>query len=215
MFVNLSDMIFPDTEFRSAFVQPASAYSGMLCANRDRPKSRTRMAYLWAVRVPDAEPPSLSFDGTAHVLIGARTPAKLNVENREGWKYLDRVAAWTLLTSDSDVRIPVKVSVRPESQTLEIDLKQTTAKAGAYKLATSWDWQRFEVAGEIQLHQLHEAHQPQIAAETRDLLIAGTGSACYGRDKDGQNWQAGGCGPLLDDPGTVVVSCAAVSLDVR
>lgn len=34
------------------------------------------------------------------------------------------------------------------------------------------------------------------------VLIAGTGSICYGRRADGENWRAGGWGPLFSDEGS-------------
>jgi N-acetylglucosamine kinase-like BadF-type ATPase len=34
------------------------------------------------------------------------------------------------------------------------------------------------------------------------VLVAGTGSACYGRTADGRSWRAGGWGPFLDDLGS-------------
>jgi N-acetylglucosamine kinase-like BadF-type ATPase len=34
------------------------------------------------------------------------------------------------------------------------------------------------------------------------LVIAGTGSACFGRDSQGRRWRAGGWGHLLGDPGS-------------
>ncbi len=34
------------------------------------------------------------------------------------------------------------------------------------------------------------------------VLIAGTGSICYGRTADGESWRAGGWGPLLADEGS-------------
>ena len=34
------------------------------------------------------------------------------------------------------------------------------------------------------------------------VLVAGTGSACYGRLADGRSWQAGGWGWKFDDPGS-------------
>jgi N-acetylglucosamine kinase-like BadF-type ATPase len=33
------------------------------------------------------------------------------------------------------------------------------------------------------------------------VLVAGTGSACFGRNAKGNTWQAGGWGPILDDVG--------------
>ncbi len=51
-------------------------------------------------------------------------------------------------------------------------------------------------------HDLRVALMGGLAGEAGIVLIAGTGSSSYGRDQDGNSWQAGGWGPLLDDPGS-------------
>lgn len=51
-------------------------------------------------------------------------------------------------------------------------------------------------------HDLRVALMGGLAGEAGIVLIAGTGSSCYGRDKEGNSWQAGGWGPILDDPGS-------------
>ncbi len=51
-------------------------------------------------------------------------------------------------------------------------------------------------------HDLRVALMGGLAGEAGVVLIAGTGSSCYGRDERGRSWQAGGWGPVLDDPGS-------------
>ncbi|QEG36404.1 N-acetylglucosamine kinase [Bythopirellula goksoeyrii] len=51
-------------------------------------------------------------------------------------------------------------------------------------------------------HDLRVALMGGVAGEPGIVLIAGTGSSSYGRDKEGNSWQAGGWGPILDDPGS-------------
>ena len=51
-------------------------------------------------------------------------------------------------------------------------------------------------------HDLRVALMGGLAGEAGAVLIAGTGSACYGRDARGRSWQAGGWGHVLDDPGS-------------
>lgn len=51
-------------------------------------------------------------------------------------------------------------------------------------------------------HDLRVALTGCLAGQSGIVLIAGTGTACYGRDVDGRCWQAGGWGHLLDDPGS-------------
>lgn len=51
-------------------------------------------------------------------------------------------------------------------------------------------------------HDLRVALAGGLAGQPGIVLIAGTGSSCYGRNENGQNWRAGGWGPILDDPGS-------------
>jgi len=174
MFVNLSTMLFPDTDFRSAFAQPGPAESYLMCARRDRPRSRTRLAYLWAVRVPDADPPALEIVPPARLLAGARTMVGVRVGDGTAWKNLSRVREWSLVCSGVEDRIPVKVRPVPEKESLEIDLSGATPAAGTYKLAGLWDWETFTVAGELEVHGLSD-EAPRLAAGVGDRLVKGSG----------------------------------------
>jgi N-acetylglucosamine kinase-like BadF-type ATPase len=51
-------------------------------------------------------------------------------------------------------------------------------------------------------HDLRVALMGGLTGRAGIVLIAGTGSSCYGRDGQDRSWQAGGWGPLLDDPGS-------------
>ena len=51
-------------------------------------------------------------------------------------------------------------------------------------------------------HDLRIAHAGCLGGEPGIVLIAGTGSSCYGRDAAGRTWKTGGWGPLLDDLGS-------------
>ena len=51
-------------------------------------------------------------------------------------------------------------------------------------------------------HDLRVALAGGLAGRPGIVLIAGTGSSCYGRTGDGRSWRAGGWGPVLDDRGS-------------
>ena len=51
-------------------------------------------------------------------------------------------------------------------------------------------------------HDLRIALAGGLGGSAGIVLIAGTGSSCYGRTDDGATWRAGGWGPLIDDPGS-------------
>lgn len=50
-------------------------------------------------------------------------------------------------------------------------------------------------------HDLRVAHAGALAGRAGIVLIAGTGSSCYGRDESGREARAGGLGSLFDDGG--------------
>jgi N-acetylglucosamine kinase-like BadF-type ATPase len=51
-------------------------------------------------------------------------------------------------------------------------------------------------------HDLSIALAGGLLGQPGIVLIAGTGSSCYGQDGDGKTWQAGGWGPTIDDLGS-------------
>ena len=54
LFLNMRTLVFPDTDFRSAFTQPFETTGLALCAKNEPEKPRTRVAYLWMMKVPNA-----------------------------------------------------------------------------------------------------------------------------------------------------------------
>jgi N-acetylglucosamine kinase-like BadF-type ATPase len=51
-------------------------------------------------------------------------------------------------------------------------------------------------------HDLRIALAGGLGGEPGIVLIAGTGSSCYGRTSEGISWRSGGWGPLIDDVGS-------------
>jgi hypothetical protein len=173
MFVNMNTMLFPDTDFRSAFVQEAAPYTMSLCAKRQKSKNRTRPAYLWAVRIPNAPTPSLTIGQPAHMLTGTASKVKVHLNGNGDWRDLKRAREWQIVSVDEQA-IPVKVRTFPDEESLEVDLKDTGQAAGAYKLSAKWDWDRFEAQGDLHVHEMDQS-APQLSPRSKDQLIAGTG----------------------------------------
>jgi glucosamine kinase len=69
--------------------------------------------------------------------------------------------------------------------------------AGALAIRLQCDAQRCRVD-----HDMRIALEGAFAGAPGAVLVAGTGSVCYGRLSDGRAWRAGGLGPLLDDGGS-------------
>ena len=148
LFQNLRTLMFPGVEFRSAFA-PVSGDGLALCAKRQESKSRTRVAYLWAHRLPGVKPPSAAVAGEAHLPLGAKSLVRIEGANLRN---LDRVREWKLDGA------PAAVAVGQNA--LEIDLSKSKLAPGAYKLTAQWDWDALEI-GRLHLHpfgNLKEAH---------------------------------------------------------
>jgi len=173
LFVNLRSLLFPNTEFRSSFAQieqpddPTIA----LCAKREAARSKTRIAYLWAHRVPNAPPPAVAFDSEVHIPLGLKYPVKARSEE---WKLLDRVRNWQLEREDGSTAIPVSVRPLVDQQALEIDLSKVTLAPGVFRLTGRWDWNVFNVPGKVHLHQL--PNEITISRRSQDRLITNTGT---------------------------------------
>ncbi len=173
MAVNLGDMMFPDTNFRSAFVQPAPGHSLTLCSKRQKEQSRTRYAYLWAVRVPDVEAPKASLDEPVHVPAGAEAEVKLRLARKPDWTVLGRATNWRLMNETES--IPVKVIPLAEKEAVRIRPGDRQAPPGTYRLTANWDWEEFRIDGELHVHEIPEAGELRFADESLDLLVEGGG----------------------------------------
>ena len=66
LFLNMRTLVFPDTDFRSAFTQPFETNGLALCAKNEPEKPRTRIAYLWMMKVPNVDAPTVALAETAH-----------------------------------------------------------------------------------------------------------------------------------------------------
>lgn len=175
MFVNLSGMMFPNTQFRSAFVQEAPSHSLTLCADRRPHKSRTRQAYFWAVKIPNASAPRLEIPRAIHVPLNAESPVPVKLAGKAVWPSMSRVRDWRLVPAGGGEAVPVSVAPDPTEPMLRMMPKGPAAMPGLYRLAGTWDWESFEADGEVHVHAIDPAVTPQIAAGSRDALVTGAG----------------------------------------
>lgn len=154
MALNLKTLLFPDTDFRSAYSQPVKALpeTVALCTSREPFKSRKRIGYLWALRVPDAKRPALKIDGATHIPAGMRSVLKIDVGDKQ-WKLLGRVREWHLQPSNSGA-IPVPVKALPDQHAVEINLSSAPVDPGKYTLAGMWDWDPLAIQGELSVNPL-------------------------------------------------------------
>jgi hypothetical protein len=175
LFQNLKTTLFPNTEFRSAFAQAADKDRMALCTKNQAPKSKTRIAYLWAYRVPELKKPVVSLVGTQHLPLGSKSTLALKVDEGSTIKELERARDWRLTPASGGDSIPVEVRPTPAGS-LEIDLSKVNASAGDYQLASTWDWDPLVVAGTLHLHPYGDFMHVILASTERDKLIEGNGS---------------------------------------
>jgi hypothetical protein len=173
MVQNLRTMMFPGTAFRSALVQSSANGPLTLCAKREEGKSRMRLAYLWALRLPNAPKPALTMADTANVPLGLASGIKVKVAEETTWKHLGRARDWQLVSSDGKgYMVPVKVVA---GKGLSLNLAKVALPAGAYKLKAGWDWDSFEVGGDVQAAPLATFDEARVSAASQDKLVTASG----------------------------------------
>jgi len=172
MLMEIRAMAFPNAEFRSSFAQSLPDEGLGLCGRRDAVASHTRVAYLWALRVPNAPPPRLSIDKPASVPPGLKSPVLVTASDAD-WKYVERARNWTLV-SPNGKPIPVKTQKLGDTKTFEFEIAPSV-KPGRYSLAANWDWNRFSVPGYIDLRPLSDFTSARLIPLSQDLLVARTG----------------------------------------
>ena len=171
MVLELRAIAFPGTQFRSSFSQTLPEEGLGLCGRRDAVPRHTRVAYIWASRVPNIGPPQLSI-GKAHALpTGVKSPLPLRGTDIE-WKYIERARNW-VLQPENGKAVPIKAE-RVDAKTLELELSPTV-KPGKYSLMANWDWDRFAVKGLVEVKPLGNFSSAKLVAASQDLLVAKTG----------------------------------------
>ena len=81
LFENLRIMMFPDTDFHSAFTQETASNGLGLCTKDQKLKPRTRPAYLWILRVPNVSAPAALLPGPISLALGAKSNIKIACAN--------------------------------------------------------------------------------------------------------------------------------------
>jgi len=172
---NMRTLMFPDTDFRAAFAQPAASNSLKLCTTQKPSTKRVRTAYLWVRRVPNVGPPTVSLPATAHIPLNWKSDVKATCATRIQLRDLPRARDWRLVSDDHHSSVPVKVTVGSTADTLALDLRKTTLSPGKYKLAALWDWTPLDVAGTVEVHKFADLSTVKVAPDSEDNLVEGSG----------------------------------------
>ena len=167
MALNLKTILFPNTEFRSSYVQP-QGNTVTVCGRREASPGRTRLAYMWARRLPDTGPPDLKIDGANNLPPGLKTPVRLAMPD-DHWKLVTRARDWTLKSVDG-TSVPVAVTPILDSRNVELDLTKAPIVPGTYALNARWDWQEFAAAGDLIVRELSNFEKVRPVPESQNRL---------------------------------------------
>lgn len=182
MLLDLRAIAFPGTQFRSSFAQSvASSHTGdrqsttalALCGQRTPAPPHTRVAYIWASRIPNTPVPSIRVGSANFIPLHEKTPVPVEVPDYE-WKYLQRARNWNLQDPAGN-RVPIKVLKLGNQKSLEINLEKVSISPGAYRLCGYWDWAHFEATGEVNVRPLSDFKNAKLEPQSQDRLIAKTG----------------------------------------
>ena len=172
MLLDLRSIAFPGTMFRSSFAQPA--HTGVhLCGQRGTLPPHTRIAYIWALRIPNTGSPKIEIGKANNLPLGQKTDVAVDVDKTD-WKYLQRARNWCLENAQEKCT-PVKVLKAGTEHELEVDLQNAKLEPGDYKLMGHWDWSTFTAGGALELRQLSDFKTAQVDAASQNELLANSG----------------------------------------
>lgn len=172
MLLELRSVAFPRTEFRSSFSQPMPNDALGLCGRRDATPAHTKVAYLWASRVPNVGPPQLSIEQANSVPVATKSPLPVTATDAD-WKVVERARAWTL-QPERGKPVAIKVQKLGDTKVLELELGPAV-KPGKYTLMANWDWDSFPVKGYLEVRPLADFARARVVPSSQDLLMAKTG----------------------------------------
>jgi hypothetical protein len=174
LFSNLKTVLFPNTEFRSAFAQTAEKGNLALCTKTSGAKLKTRAAYLWAYRVPQLDKPVFTLARSANLPLGVKSTVELKPGKETSPKDLAFARDWRLISDSGEGAFAVPISTTPAGA-IDIDLSKAKLPAGDYRLACTWDWDPLTVAGTLHVHADDHLSEIVLTPEGHDKLIEGSG----------------------------------------
>ncbi|HLJ49295.1 MAG TPA: hypothetical protein VKU01_24950 [Bryobacteraceae bacterium] len=173
MLLDLRSIAFPDTQFRASFAQTLKGPAVNLCGQQGPAPPHTRVAYIWASRIPNIPTPSIRIGSANFIPVTQKTALPVEVPE-PGWKYLDRAREWTLMSSaGAKTRIPV--SKLGNQNALEIDLSKANLPPGEYSLTGLWDWTPLRITGNIHVAALSDFKTAHLDPASQDQLIRESG----------------------------------------
>ena len=174
MLLDLRSIAFPDTQFRAAFAQqlPNSPAGVNLCGQQGPLPPHTRVAYIWASRVPNIPVPTVKIGAANFIPATQKAPVPVEVAE-PAWKYLDRARVWTL--TDKDKKYPISVVKLGNQHALELDLTKANLPPGDYDLTGLWDWTPLRISGVVHVMPLSDFQTAHLDPVSQDRILAKSG----------------------------------------
>jgi hypothetical protein len=174
MLLDLKALAFPGAEFRSSFAVPLANERGLnLCGRRDPAPPHTKVAYIWATRIPNTKAPFVRVEKTDYVPQTQKSPVPVTASEPD-WKYLERTRHWELV-NDKGEKTSISVLKLANQRSIEVDLSKVNVPPGDYRLTGYWDWEPFKVDGLVHVMPLSDFKLAKLEPESQDKLIAKTG----------------------------------------
>jgi hypothetical protein len=174
MLLDLRSVAFPDTQFRASFAQPFTHSPSVLnlCGQQGPLPPHTRVAYIWASRVPNIPVPTVKIGAADFIPVTQKTPLPVEVPE-PGWKYLDRAREWALVSKDK--KVPIQVVKLGNQHALELDLTKANLPPGDYDLTGLWDWSPLRISGMVHVMPLSDFQTAYVDPASQDRLLAKSG----------------------------------------
>ncbi|MCC7342056.1 MAG: hypothetical protein IT170_13320 [Bryobacterales bacterium] len=170
LFLNLRGMLFPGSEFRSALMQTGAEQRMTLCSKETERRSRTRIGYLWASRIPDSAAPGITLKQQSQLGAGLPSTVPVTLSDAKLWRFVNRTQDWKLVSTDGREEYPVEVTPDVNAGALRFT-PPAGMEEGEYKLAGRWDWTALRPNGSIHVYRVPEGSVARIAASARGRLV--------------------------------------------
>ena len=173
MLLDLRSIAFPDTQFRASFAEAIKGSKVNLCGQKSPTPPHTRVAYIWASRIPNAPTPNVKIGEANYVPAGQKTSVPVDVQEAT-WKYLQRARDWDL-NGQKGEKATVPVLKLGNQKALELDLTKAKLVPGDYHLTGYWDWTPFTAEGLIHVEDLSDFATAKLEPASQDALLAHAG----------------------------------------
>jgi len=171
--LDVKGIAFPKVFFRSSFAANLSNNSFTLCGRRDPIPPRTKVVYIWALRIPNVKAPHLTIEKRNYLPASQKSLLPVSVSDAD-WKIIDRARNWRLVDR-SGRSMPIAVTKGETDKTFDLNLASVSVSPGTYDLAADWDWDAFRANGQISVARLSDFGRIRLTPFSQDHLIAGSG----------------------------------------